>query len=117
MGATSGAHTVAEVVMTNPSSRMRVNRPAEVALAGLKLRWLRCFHGLDCCHRRMSGRCRCCTWEWRSTRTCWEVNALVAATGHIFGKVASLLLIVGGESTSLVIVDACEWDFDALTTE
>jgi hypothetical protein len=54
---------------------------------------------------------QCYNWEWRPTRTCWEVNALVAATGHIFGKVTLLFRIVGGESTSLVIVGACEWDF------
>ena len=35
MGATSGAHTAAEVVMTNPSSRTRVHRPAEFELAGI----------------------------------------------------------------------------------
>jgi hypothetical protein len=37
MGATSGAHTAAEVVMTNPSSRTRVHRPAESALAGIEI--------------------------------------------------------------------------------
>jgi hypothetical protein len=37
MGATSGAHTVAEVVMTNPSSRTRAHRPAEFAQAGIEI--------------------------------------------------------------------------------
>jgi hypothetical protein len=37
MGATSGAHTAAEVVMTNLSSRTRVHRPAEFALAGIEV--------------------------------------------------------------------------------
>jgi hypothetical protein len=37
MGATSGAHTAAEVVMTNPSWRTRVHRPAESALAGTEI--------------------------------------------------------------------------------
>ena len=36
MGATSGAHTAAEVVMMNPSSRTRDHRPAEFALAGIE---------------------------------------------------------------------------------
>lgn len=35
MGATSGAHTAAEVVMTNPSSRTRVHRLAEFALVAI----------------------------------------------------------------------------------
>ena len=33
----SGAHTAAEVVMTNPSSRTRVHRPAEFALPGIEV--------------------------------------------------------------------------------
>lgn len=37
MGATSGAHTAAEVVMTNPSSRTRAHRPAEFAPAGIEI--------------------------------------------------------------------------------
>ena len=37
MGATSGVHTAAEVVMTSPSSRTRVHRPAEFALAGIEV--------------------------------------------------------------------------------
>jgi len=37
MGATSGAHTAAEVVMTNPSLRTRVHRPAEFLPAGIEI--------------------------------------------------------------------------------
>jgi hypothetical protein len=37
MGARSEAHTVAEAVMTNPSSRTRVHRPAEFAQAGIAI--------------------------------------------------------------------------------
>jgi hypothetical protein len=37
MGATSEAHTVAEVVITNPSSRTRIHRPAEFVLAGIEI--------------------------------------------------------------------------------
>lgn len=37
MGATSGAHTAVGVVMTNPSSRTRVHRPAECVLAGIEV--------------------------------------------------------------------------------
>ena len=36
MDATSGVHTAAEVVMTNPSSRTRVHQPAEFALSGIE---------------------------------------------------------------------------------
>ena len=37
MGATSGVHTAAEVVMTNLNSRTRVHRPAESVLAGIEV--------------------------------------------------------------------------------
>jgi len=37
MGVTSGAHIAAEVVMTNPSSKMKVHRPAESVLAGIEV--------------------------------------------------------------------------------